>query len=121
MFWIPLTPAQSTQFCWSERLLMPKYGLFGPRLKAPLLRKFLKVHRRKRRESGSLPEVKLGLKNAGDVGVSDHRRRSNSLCRAVTSWRRRLFAIALADRDERIAHVCCWPEADMSYRAARVR
>ena len=49
MFWITLMPAQPTQFCWSEKLLMPKYGLFGPRLKAPLLRKSLKVHRSKRR------------------------------------------------------------------------
>jgi hypothetical protein len=52
---------------------MPSYGLFGPPLRAPLLRKSLKVHRSKRRESGSLPEVKLGSKNAGDAGMPDHR------------------------------------------------
>lgn len=49
MFWITFVPTQPTQFCRSEKLLMPKYGLFGPRLKAPLLRKSLKVHRSKRR------------------------------------------------------------------------
>ena len=49
MFWIALMPAQPTQFCRSERLLMAKYGLFGPRLKAPLPKKSLKGHRSKRR------------------------------------------------------------------------
>ena len=65
--------ARPTQSCRSEKLLMPKYGLFGPRLKAPLLRKSSKLHRSKRRYSGSLPEVKLGLTNAGDAGMPDYR------------------------------------------------
>jgi hypothetical protein len=48
MFWTALLRAQPTQFWWCEKLLMPKYGLFGPRLKAPTLRKSLKAHRSKR-------------------------------------------------------------------------
>jgi hypothetical protein len=77
MFWIALLRAHSTLFCRSEKLLMPKYGLFGPRLKAQMLRKSLKAHWNKRHWIGSLLVVRLGLKNAGDAGMPDPRKRAH--------------------------------------------
>ena len=77
MFWIALLRAPSTPFCRFEKLRMPKYGLFGPRLKAQMLRKSSKAHWNKRHWIGSLPVVKRGLKNAEAAGMPDHRTRAH--------------------------------------------
>jgi hypothetical protein len=46
---------------------MPRFGRYGPCLKAFHPRKSLRGLLRKRRQAGSIPAVKHGLKNAGET------------------------------------------------------
>ena len=48
---------------------MPRFGRYGPSLKAPHLRKSSRGHLRKRHQAGSIPAVKRGLKNAGENAI----------------------------------------------------
>jgi hypothetical protein len=45
---------------------MPRFGRYGPYLKALLPRKSSRGLARKRHQAGSIPAVKDGLKNAGE-------------------------------------------------------
>jgi hypothetical protein len=55
--------------CHPGRHPMPRFGRYGPCLKAPLPRKSSRDLPRKRRQAGSIPAVKRGLKNAGENAI----------------------------------------------------
>jgi len=48
---------------------MPRFGRYGPYLKAPLPRKSSRHLLRKGRQAGSIAAVKRGLKNAGENAI----------------------------------------------------
>src|SRR4029453_5253741 len=66
----------------SGRHLMPRFGRYGPCLKAFHPRKSLRGLLRKRRQAGSIPAVKHGLMTAGESATPNSTKRPRTCPRS---------------------------------------